>query len=283
MSNHRQIIELIRSFTGQANVLTIPRVFVDYVGTVDGGLFLSQVLYWSDKSRDPKGWFYKTYAEWEEELGLSEYQIRKHVKRLSSMGILETKVKKANGNPTVHYRLKEREFSVSFLEFLQERKLRNFINESEESEETLTETTTETTDIETPSLGRALQIFLSVTKIRNADKLSAGLMEWLEEQEDFMYDQYQPKALEQAIIKADKEGEVFNVQLLDRYFAEAVPTVTEVDYQVNGNGRIKINQVTLSNGEQMVFTDLPDWLKKEAREEVKERELAREAKEPAGG
>lgn len=143
MSNHRQIIATIKALTGQANILTIPRLFVDFTGSLDTALFLSQVLYWSDKGRN--GWFYKTYADWQKEICLSEYQVRKSAKKLRSLGTLETKVKKAHGNPTVHYRLKIDEFSVSFLKFLQERKLKNFTNESEETSGTLAETTSQTT------------------------------------------------------------------------------------------------------------------------------------------
>ena len=143
MSNHQNAIALIKAFSGQANILTIPRPFVDFMGNLDGALFLSQVLYWSDRGRD--GWFYKTYAEWQEEICLSEYEVKKAVKKLVDLGVLETQVRKANGNPTVHYHLDFDAFSESFLNFLQKRKPTNSGIESRESEESLTETTTETT------------------------------------------------------------------------------------------------------------------------------------------
>jgi hypothetical protein len=111
-----EIIALIKKLTGQSNILTIPRAFVRYTGSVDCALFLSQVLHWSDKGQN--GWFYKKYEEWEAEIGLSEYQIRKAANALKTMGILETKLKKANGAPTVHYFLKEPAFSDSIVEFL---------------------------------------------------------------------------------------------------------------------------------------------------------------------
>jgi hypothetical protein len=114
--NKSEVITLIKRLTGQANLLTIPRAFVQYTGTVDCALFLSQVLYWSDKGKD--AWFYKKYEEWEAEISLSEYQVRKAVQTLKTKGILETKLKKANGAPTVHYRLNERAFSESFVQFL---------------------------------------------------------------------------------------------------------------------------------------------------------------------
>ena len=150
MSNQQDIFRIIKELTGQTNILTIPRAFVQYTGSIETALFLSQVVYWSDKGHD--GWFYKTYQEWADEICLSEYALRKSVNKLTEMGILETKIKKANGSPTVHYHLKHDEFISSFLAFFQngnceikETKLRNQRMETLESQELITETTTEIT------------------------------------------------------------------------------------------------------------------------------------------
>lgn len=125
--NQKRIFHIIKEFTGQANILTIPRVFVDYTGFLETGLFLSQVVYWSD--RNPRGeWFYKSYRDWSKEICLSEYQVRRCANILKAKGILETKVKRANGSPTLHYRLKVPEFSVSFLKKLKKRNLKNSRN-----------------------------------------------------------------------------------------------------------------------------------------------------------
>lgn len=145
MSNQKAAQVLIRKLTGQANVLTIPRVFVEFMGSLDGALLLSQCLYWSDRTRNPEGWFYKSYVEWEEETCLSKYEVSKNVKKMQEMGFLETKLKKANGAPTVHYRILFDEFEKWIGEFLANRMSKNFTMESEESEQSLTETTTETT------------------------------------------------------------------------------------------------------------------------------------------
>lgn len=147
MNNHNQAISIIKSLTGQANVLTIPRVFVDFMFSLDGALFLSQVIYWSDKGKDNEGWFYKSYDEWTSEICLSKYEVSKHSKRLQEMGLLETKLKKANGAPTVHYRFLFDEFVKSFVKFLDNRMSTNLTMESEETERSLTETTTETTTV----------------------------------------------------------------------------------------------------------------------------------------
>jgi len=117
MSNQQDIFSIIQGFAGQGNILTIPRPFIDYMGSIEGGLFLSQLLYWSDRTKNPHGWMYKTYKEWWDELRLSEYQVRKAAQTCIKRKILKTKIKKANGNPTVHYKLDIKTFSDSFLKF----------------------------------------------------------------------------------------------------------------------------------------------------------------------
>lgn len=47
------------------------RAFARLAGSVHAGILLSQAVYWSGRTSDPAGWFYKTQAEWEEETCLS--------------------------------------------------------------------------------------------------------------------------------------------------------------------------------------------------------------------
>lgn len=105
MNNSDILSALIQEISGQNRILSIPRLYIDIVGNLDRALFLSQAVYWSDKGKKKGGWFYKTYEEWEDEISLSNYQVRKVVKALSNFGIIKTKVQKANGNPTVHYKV----------------------------------------------------------------------------------------------------------------------------------------------------------------------------------
>jgi len=102
-NNKNTITNLIYSISGQKAILAVPRVFVEMVGSLNTAFFLSQALYWSDRGKH--GWFYKTYTDWEAELALSKYQVRQAVAVLKKRGVIETKVKKAAGNPTVHYRM----------------------------------------------------------------------------------------------------------------------------------------------------------------------------------
>ncbi|HAD06514.1 MAG TPA: hypothetical protein DCE76_05080, partial [Anaerolineaceae bacterium] len=101
MSNDMQgVINLIRAIAGQANILTIPRVFIDLTGDLRAALFLSQCIYWSSRSSTP-GVFYKTYQEWEQELALSRYEIDQCRKRVTRW--VKTELRQVNGAPVLHY------------------------------------------------------------------------------------------------------------------------------------------------------------------------------------
>lgn len=102
----KQVFDLIKKLTGQSYVLTIPREFIARLdGDVCAALFLSQLIYWSDKGHD--AWVYKTYLQWEDELGLKKRKVMAIKAHLELLGIISTMVKKVNGSPTVHYRVND--------------------------------------------------------------------------------------------------------------------------------------------------------------------------------
>lgn len=78
----------------------------------------------------------------------------------------------------------------------------------------------------------ALSIYLSVTKIKNVNKIPEKVTEWLGEQEQYMQSSGHPEALRKAIIKADADGEPFNVNALEYLFSDFL-------YPSNGNGNGK--------------------------------------------
>lgn len=137
--------DLIAQFMGQQNILAIPRAFISILGSLDAALVLSQIIYWSDRATMKNGWFAKSYAEWEDELSLSKYQIGKAVKALKPAGI-ETKVKKFDGSPVVHYHVDKQVFSQWIVKKLDELgKSKNLTNQSAKTSQSSTETSAETT------------------------------------------------------------------------------------------------------------------------------------------
>lgn len=164
---------IIRHFTGQENILTIPRVFIDFTGGHVTALLLSQAIYWTDRTKNPEGWFYKTQKEWEEEIGASRYQLDNGVNKLKSMGILETSLRKANGAPTVHYRVNQEVFSKSICQFLANRIAGNSQIHLQEPSKSLTETT----DIEYTESTTDISISSPAGRNGHSDVLDLGFPE----------------------------------------------------------------------------------------------------------
>jgi hypothetical protein len=103
----------LRDGSGHEARVSAERIYIEAMGAdLCGGMFVSQLVFWSGKGQRKDGWFYRTYEEWREKDYLNEYQVRKYTKACVALGWLETKVMKAWGAPTVHYRIKQREFMV---------------------------------------------------------------------------------------------------------------------------------------------------------------------------
>lgn len=58
-------------------------------GDVNAGLLLSQALYWTERTADPDGYFWKTQDEWEQETTLSRREQESARRRLKQLGFLE--------------------------------------------------------------------------------------------------------------------------------------------------------------------------------------------------
>lgn len=105
MSYQKEIFSIISSLVGESNLFVIPKVFIEITGSFETALFLSQLIYWSDKVGRSDGYMYKTMEEWQRELMITPYALKKARSYLKEQGILKEKIKKANGNPTVHYKV----------------------------------------------------------------------------------------------------------------------------------------------------------------------------------
>lgn len=129
---------LIATYSGNERHITIPKIYLELTNDYPTAALLNQMIFWSDKTKRRDGFFYKTYKEWEEETFLSEYQVRRASKKLKELGFLETKLKKANGSPTLHYKLDMDALSESIVEKLKNRNQRNLSIDSEVTKESLT-------------------------------------------------------------------------------------------------------------------------------------------------
>jgi hypothetical protein len=123
------------------------RCLVEPAGSVNAALMLSQALYWSKRTKDPHGWFYKTRDEWEEETGLSRWEQESARKLLRASGFWFEQLR---GVPaTTHYRVGLNKLYLQLVGKPPTGRVENLQQDSgKTSNITSSETTTETTQKE---------------------------------------------------------------------------------------------------------------------------------------
>ena len=95
------------------------RRLVDVTGNVKAALFLSQVLYWTQRGRDVAergGWFYKTADQWDRETGLSAKEQAHARERLRQIAVIEEQ--RAGLPARLHFRLDREKLAVLLSEVL---------------------------------------------------------------------------------------------------------------------------------------------------------------------
>ena len=83
------------------------KAHTEIMGSVSGGLFLSQVFYWWQQVDDDE--FYHTNEGFKNELGISDWEIKRAKKKLKQLGLCEIKQKEINEN--------NKWYKVSFYKF----------------------------------------------------------------------------------------------------------------------------------------------------------------------
>jgi hypothetical protein len=73
------------------------------VGGATIGLFLSQLLFLSDKGADPNGWIYKSEAEMRQETGLTKREQQTARRKLLALGVIQ--VERRGWKNTYHFRI----------------------------------------------------------------------------------------------------------------------------------------------------------------------------------
>jgi hypothetical protein len=91
------------------DVATVEALLIDVTGDVDAGRMLHRLAMWWGKTRNVDGWVYKSYEDWWAECRIKEHKLPRTKGYLERVGV-EIVVKKAEGNPTRHYRLDVKHF-----------------------------------------------------------------------------------------------------------------------------------------------------------------------------
>lgn len=103
--------------TNTRDTIDFKKIYVDMAGDLITGLMLSQIIYWylPDKEdlcvkKDGHYWITKAHSDWYEEIRVTEWQAPRALKILEDAGIIEKKLFKFDGAPTVHIRIVYEEF-----------------------------------------------------------------------------------------------------------------------------------------------------------------------------
>lgn len=157
MTTNRELIEKLCDRPIAFNPAFVP------IGGICGALMLSQAIYWSRRTSDPDGWFYKTQKDWRAETGMTRAEQEKARRALKSAGVLEENL---SGVPAkLYYRvdfdtltaavMAEKEGDQAPPSSLREHDKLDCSKQTSKiagNEQTITETTTETTtDISVPT------------------------------------------------------------------------------------------------------------------------------------
>lgn len=145
MSNYNTIRTIISQISGQENIVVVPKLFIKLTGDLTTAVLLNQIVFYSDKSKRTDGYFYKSHKEWQEEICLTKRQVSYSTAKLKEMGLVDTKLMKANGAPTLHYKLDYDKLVDWIVTNCNNGKPQNVTMDSNNMSQSLTENTTETT------------------------------------------------------------------------------------------------------------------------------------------
>ncbi|MHA4153295.1 hypothetical protein [Bacillus cereus] len=145
MSNYNTIRTIISQISGQENIVVVPKLFIKLTGDLTTAVLLNQIVFYSDKSKRTDGYFYKSHKEWQEEICLTKRQVSYSTAKLKEMGLVDTKLMKANGAPTLHYKLDYDKLVDWIVTNCNNGKSQNVTMDSNNMSQSLTENTTKNT------------------------------------------------------------------------------------------------------------------------------------------
>ena len=113
MSKHIPIIKLIEAMNEQPIAFNKHYVFLGC--GINGALMLSQLVYWTSRTKDADGWIYKTQVEWTRETGLTRTEQENARKKLLELGFI---TEKKMGVPCrVFFRVERENLYKSLIEY----------------------------------------------------------------------------------------------------------------------------------------------------------------------
>lgn len=114
MNNDEKFLEEI---LGERPVAYRP-IIAKALGSINAGLFVSQLYYWKDKGSSGDGWIYKTRSDLFNELGLTRQKQESARKRAMEMGITSEMIRGIP--PKVHFKIDISALARVIREYLEE-------------------------------------------------------------------------------------------------------------------------------------------------------------------
>jgi hypothetical protein len=104
----------------RSDIRTVSALIAKTMGDQQAAMMAVRLLHWFPKAKKLGGWVYKSWRDWNAECNLSQAQVKRvHGKGLLEGIGIERAIMKANGTPTVHYRLDENRLIQKLAEFLE--------------------------------------------------------------------------------------------------------------------------------------------------------------------
>ncbi|WP_374663884.1 DNA-binding protein [Acinetobacter sp.] len=113
MNTSIPMIKLIEAMNDQPIAFNKHYVFIGC--GINGALMLSQLVYWTSRTKNKDGWIYKTHEEWTQETGLTRREQDTARKTLKMLGFL---VEKKVGVPCkLHFRVERENLYKSLIKY----------------------------------------------------------------------------------------------------------------------------------------------------------------------
>jgi hypothetical protein len=112
-----KLLDVIADLTGENRTVTFPRTYVEWLeGDYVAAVVLNEVVWWTNWSHQngKDGWFYRTEGEWVERTRLTRKQVVRAITTINDRAgraLIERMTKRAEGSPTMHFRLDDRAFA----------------------------------------------------------------------------------------------------------------------------------------------------------------------------
>jgi len=92
---------IVNALSTNSSHISVPRLFFEITHDLALSAMIAHLIFWSKHTSRADGFVFKSSRDWYNELGVSNYAVRKFKK----LPFIITKVIRANGSPTTHYRI----------------------------------------------------------------------------------------------------------------------------------------------------------------------------------